>query len=89
MSLRIGGGVDGLVQVCASRGSDDGRPGRARLPPHLVRQDGFAMSTAEPGTGKRVATRLLAHRFERHRGAARRSAHPPLFETRQLLPRDG
>ena len=26
------------------------------------------MSTAEPGTGKRVATRLLAHRFERTEG---------------------
>ena len=57
----VSGGVHGLVQVCAPRGSEDGRAGRARLPPYLVRQGGYARSTAEPGTGKRVATRLLAY----------------------------
>ena len=36
-----------------------------RIEHHLVRHGGYAMITGEPGTGKSVALRLLAHRLER------------------------
>ena len=36
-----------------------------RIEHHLVRQGGFALIAGEPGTGKSVALRLLAHRLKR------------------------
>ena len=39
-----------------------------RVENQLVRQGGFAMIAGEPGTGKSVALRLLAHRLERTEG---------------------
>ena len=39
-----------------------------RIEHHLVRQGGFALIAGEPGIGKSVALRLLAHRLERTDG---------------------
>ena len=39
-----------------------------RIEHHLVRQGGFALIAGEPGIGKSVALRLLAHRLERTEG---------------------